>query len=265
MAFLSSSQFHPVYTSPGGMQLTKMSHVLKMDSVDTPGHEVGGEYGNLQKKMSDVQGWNGYDDLTEAMRSKDPRSIPPLHVGTSKAIRKSYRASGPMSARPMLGNGGHRSAIAHDLGWKVIATTPYKSASGYGDSEMKGGTDAVNSRSLSEDYGGDGSSGTSGGGYEPSSYGYGDSYHDPSDNSQATPPSSPLQPSQFTTGSQQTKLGTEAKGQEMLPGMGRKINARGTYARTAGGGNAWSGGNADDPGASETSWPGGGRIMTGDR
>jgi hypothetical protein len=65
-------------------------------------------------------------------------SVPPILIrdqfGTSSAGDTPQRNPGAYQ----LGNGGHRVAIAHELGWKAMRTTDSKVQSGYGDTRFNG-------------------------------------------------------------------------------------------------------------------------------
>jgi len=74
------------------------------------------------------------------MRTGGPDSIPPIHVDTANNIAGAYGGAGSsdFGEHLALGNGGHRVAIAHELGWKSMRTTTDIEQSGYGEEEEYG-------------------------------------------------------------------------------------------------------------------------------
>lgn len=121
-------------------QFQPMSAIKRMGSVDAGAHATVGE-DLIPMKQDEVAEGDGdtedYPALINAMKTGGVKAIPPVHVDTTSAINSDYgsRAYSPKS-NMSLGNGGHRVAIAHDLGWKAMPVTSYKDESGYGDPEF---------------------------------------------------------------------------------------------------------------------------------
>ena len=76
-----------------------------------------------------------YPALQSTMAKEGPKgtTTPPIHVGnvfgTASPADTPQRNPGVFA----MGNGGHRVAIASELGWNAMRTTDSKVQSGYGD------------------------------------------------------------------------------------------------------------------------------------
>lgn len=134
-------------------QFEPMSQIKNAYSVDVPGKVGPSLIPYKQEQVATGQGdTRDYPALVSAMKTGGPMSIPPVHVGTVDSINHEYGGKGDpgMPGIPhlnsahlvgkgnalTLGNGGHRTAIAADLGWKVMRATQFKGQSGYGDAEF---------------------------------------------------------------------------------------------------------------------------------
>jgi hypothetical protein len=138
-----------------------MNTIKRAYAVDVAG-TVGKDL--IPEKQRQVAAGEGdtadYPLLVDTMKKQGVMSIPPVHFGTVDSMNQDY---GPgighfnslhlvgKGDAPTLGNGGHRAAIASDLGWKVMRSTPDKAESGYketkygaGDSEY-GESSGINS------------------------------------------------------------------------------------------------------------------------
>ncbi len=140
-AHLSSSQFEP------------MNAIKRAYAIDTAG-TVGKNLIPLKRQqVAEGKGdTEDYDLLRDTMRSKGVKAIPPVHVGTVDQLNRDYGGKDEpgmpgishLNSLHMvgkgdalaLGNGGHRTAIAADLGWKVMPVTHDKMNSGYGNEEF---------------------------------------------------------------------------------------------------------------------------------
>jgi hypothetical protein len=130
-------------------QFTPMNTIKRAYAVDVAG-TVGKDL--IPEKQRQVEAGEGdtadYPLLVDTMKKQGVNSIPPVHFGTVDSMNHDY---GPgighfnslhlvgKGNAPALGNGGHRTAIASDLGWKVMRSTPDKSESGYKETKYGAG------------------------------------------------------------------------------------------------------------------------------
>jgi hypothetical protein len=102
----------------------------KIPYVENHGHAVSdsGIHGDAlgDYKVSEAKGTG----LHQAMKRGDMNTIPPVHVDTRNQINKMYGGGAGSNAKLALGNGGHRVASAHDLGWKRMRITSHPGESG---------------------------------------------------------------------------------------------------------------------------------------
>lgn len=294
-------------------QFQPMSAVKRMAAVDSP--TVASLIPAKQEQVAAGEGdTEDYPALIHTMRTGGPQSIPPVHVDTISGINQSYGGGRipHLSAlsnqnRLALGNGGHRTAIAHDLGWKVMPVTSYKEESGYGDPEYlrenygsdesgsyrsssssQSASNAASSAASSSLNPGDRSfvpHHTDAGGRDPGARwhahgrdaghppgeGLYSQLHGPAPRAAAAPLSANLSQQQFA----RTRMGGQptwqrdikavvAEGkneQPRLPGMDIAKYKPGPHGPEPA---QFTGGNASE-GPMATHFPGGGRIMTGDR
>lgn len=124
------------YLNP--QQFKTMREIRRLPAVDTWGMgTVGGQL--LSMKRQEIAEGEGdtadYGALREAMRKGGPAGseVPPVHIG--KGMGTAY-GNGLSNRKTMFGNGGHRVAIAADLGWKAMRYTPDLEESGYGDNRF---------------------------------------------------------------------------------------------------------------------------------
>jgi hypothetical protein len=289
-------------------QFQPMSAIERMGSVDAGSDAMVGEdlIPEKQEQVEEGQGdTEDYPALIEAMKTGGVKSIPPVHVDTTSAINRSYGSDAYSPKSNMsLGNGGHRTAIAHDLGWKVMPVTPYKDESGYGDEEFgkqsygegsSGWRDSSGSQqSASNAASSAGSSsaspssslhpgdrsyipGVTGGrdparrwhahgrdGAIPPGEGLYSQIHGPAPHAAAAPLSN-LSPMQFG----RTNLGQPTWQRAIKSVVAERNNVQPVlpgmdHYGAQYGSHEWSGGNASE-GPMETHFPGGGRIQTADR
>jgi hypothetical protein len=93
---------------------------------------------SLNHKRDDIENQpEYYGALKEHMREVGPEGVAPIHV-QPKGGRNAY--GGGTDEHANLGNGGHRVAIAMELGWTHMRTTSAKQSSGY-DEESEYGKD----------------------------------------------------------------------------------------------------------------------------
>src|ERR1017187_5638678 len=96
---------------------------------------------SLGNKQNDIENSpKYYNDLREHMREVGPEGVAPIHV-QPKGGSNAY--GGGTDEHANLGNGGHRVAIAMELGWTHMRTTSAKQSSGY-DEESEYGKDNEN-------------------------------------------------------------------------------------------------------------------------
>ena len=119
------------YLSPD--QFMSMRRVKNLAALDSG---TGGPVRDLiPDKQHEVEYGIGdtadYPALTDQMRADGPKGteVPPILVNRGSST--SYPAEGT------LGNGGHRVAIAHDLGWKAMRYTRDPDESGWGDEPLR--------------------------------------------------------------------------------------------------------------------------------
>lgn len=97
----------------------------------------------LQRKRNEVASGYGdtadYEALRDEMRKGPGKAdVPPIHIDSANNLVRDYSPLG--LSRPSIfgnkksiGNGGHRLAIAHELGWTHMPVTDSQVDSGYGD------------------------------------------------------------------------------------------------------------------------------------
>ena len=108
---------------------------------------------SVLNKESDIENSEEYyGNLKEHMREVGPEGVAPIHV-EPRGKSSAYGAGvGPLE-HARLGNGGHRVAIAMELGWTHMRTTSAKQSSGYDEeSEYGKGEDDVNDYDESDGY-----------------------------------------------------------------------------------------------------------------
>lgn len=284
---LSSDQFMP------------MGAVKRLPAVDMRGGPVSELIPVKQEQIRENEGeTEDYPALKEAMRTGGPggTEVPPMHIASGQRIANTYMRSRNVEPPPEIedapkafGNGGHRIAMAHELGWKAVPYTEDAETSGWGDDRFQKDDEdddyyGSGSTSNSEDYDANASESSAspvvhGRSHIPgftgeSAYHKGNRWH-ARGTAAGKPPGEglysqlhpALSPGQFGAQSAHPP-GTS---QPILPGMGNGVGE-------------WNGPTAhefDEPSprrpqrslgaslrsaaAKETHWPGGGRIMTGDR
>jgi hypothetical protein len=93
----------------------------------------------LDRKQEDIENSGDpgqyYGDLREHMRQVGPEGVAPIHV-QPRGGRNAY--GGGTDEHANLGNGGHRVAIAMELGWTHMRTTSEKEGSGYDEENEYG-------------------------------------------------------------------------------------------------------------------------------
>lgn len=132
------------YLSP--RQFISMRRLMDVNALD---QGAGGPVRDLipYKRNEVAQGIGDtadYDLLSDTMRSQGPKGtdVPPVWLTTNHWTGAPAKANPSEDPRAhYLGNGGHRTAIAHDLGWKAIRWTGHAGASGYDDDEYQKGDD----------------------------------------------------------------------------------------------------------------------------
>jgi hypothetical protein len=88
------------------------------------------------RKQNDIEDSEEYyGNLKEHMRQAGPEGVAPIHV-QPKGGRNTY--GGGTDEHANLGNGGHRVALAMELGWTHMRTTSSKQASGYAEEDEYG-------------------------------------------------------------------------------------------------------------------------------
>ena len=126
---------HEVYTPPGQQPKERssmaMSRVRRLPYVSS-GYPLSGDgFGTEEAKLSEARQPAGNETHGAGLHAHMSRqrgnwnSIPPVHVDNGVNIDDQYGEprSQPGSIRNAqfaLGNGGHRVAVANDLGWKRI-------------------------------------------------------------------------------------------------------------------------------------------------
>lgn len=148
-------------------QFSPMSQIKRAYSVDQAGTVGKSLIPYKQKQVAMGEGdTEDYPALVSAMKTGGPTSIPPVHVGTVDSMNHDYGGKGDpgmpgiswlnsahlvgKGKAPALGNGGHRTAIASGLGWKVMPTTQSKDESGYSDKQFNKSSGSSSSGSGSE-------------------------------------------------------------------------------------------------------------------
>ena len=111
----------------------------KADKVYVPPEAGFGVSHSLGNKESDIENSEEYyGKLKEHMRAVGPEGVAPIHV-ESRGGRSGYGGfnQGPLE-HARLGNGGHRVALAMELGWTHMRTTSAKQSSGYAEESEYG-------------------------------------------------------------------------------------------------------------------------------
>ena len=114
---LPSVDSDPLLAAAYGNSDRGMGDLAKARYRGTPDHDV-----ESAKKGDIAYHARGYAPLVQAMRAGGPDAIPPLHV--AKDASAHYGGNNIFPGRTQLGNGGHRLAIAHQLGWTHMRVTP---------------------------------------------------------------------------------------------------------------------------------------------
>jgi hypothetical protein len=92
---------------------------------------------SVLNKESDIENSEEYyGNLREHMRAVGPEGVAPIHV-QPRGKPGAYGGGFPLE-HANLGNGGHRVAIAMELGWTHMRTTSDKGASGYAEESEYG-------------------------------------------------------------------------------------------------------------------------------
>src|ERR1017187_3355994 len=92
---------------------------------------------SVLNKESDIENSEEYyGNLREHMRAVGPEGVAPIHV-QPRGKPGAYGGGFPLE-HANLGNGGHRVAIAMELGWTHMRTTSDKGASGYAEEDEYG-------------------------------------------------------------------------------------------------------------------------------
>ena len=112
----------------------KMDTVRDYNASDgfNTGHDlIPGKMREIERGKGDTAHTEGgYPALEEAMRKGGPAGgkVPPILLTGGPD-----HGGGDSFDQPRIGNGGHRLALADDLGWKMIPVTRDRDSSGYGD------------------------------------------------------------------------------------------------------------------------------------
>lgn len=120
-------------------QFMLMSDVRKMPGIDQGGGPVSALIPRKQAQVELNMGSSkDYPALVRAMRKGGPagKQVPPVHIARGPDIYAAYGGStgwGLDTPGFALGNGGHRVAIADQLGWTAVPYTTHKMQSGYQD------------------------------------------------------------------------------------------------------------------------------------
>ena len=143
-------------------QFTPMNTIKRAYAVDVAG-TVGKDL--IPEKQRQVTAGEGdtadYPLLVDTMKKQGVMSIPPVHFGTVDSMNSDYGPGIPhfnslhlvgKGNAPALGNGGHRTAIASDLGWKVMHSTPDKAESGYKETQWGAGDSEYGESGSSSGY-----------------------------------------------------------------------------------------------------------------
>src|ERR1017187_89938 len=122
----------------GGWNSKAQKKAAKVYVPPEAGFGVSRSLGNKQNDIENSPKY--YNDLREHMREVGPEGVAPIHV-QPKGGSNAY--GGGTDEHANLGNGGHRVAIAMELGWTHMRTTSAKQSSGY-DEESEYGKDNEN-------------------------------------------------------------------------------------------------------------------------
>src|SRR5580698_3533084 len=143
-------------------QFTPMNTIKRAYAVDVAGTVGKALIPEKQKQIARGEGDTAdYPLLVDTMKKQGVMSIPPVHFGTVDSMNNDYGPGIPhfnslhlvgKGNKPALGNGGHRTAIASDLGWKVMHSTPDKADSGYKETQWGAGDSSYGDSSGSGGY-----------------------------------------------------------------------------------------------------------------
>jgi hypothetical protein len=118
----------------GGYKSKQKEKAAKVYVPPEAGFGVSRSLGNKQSDIENQPTY--YGALKEHMREMGPENVAPIHVQPRGKV-PAYGGGGPLE-HANLGNGGHRVAIAMELGWTHMRTTSEKGASGYAEEDEYG-------------------------------------------------------------------------------------------------------------------------------
>src|ERR1039458_6851147 len=122
----------------GGLGGHKDKKSAKAAAVYVPPDAGFGVGRSVLNKESDIENSEEYyGNLREHMRAVGPEGVAPIHV-QPRGNLDAYGGGTSRLEHANLGNGGHRVAIAMELGWTHMRTTSDKGASGYAEESEYG-------------------------------------------------------------------------------------------------------------------------------